>query len=44
MDAGKRRATLGVVPKPGVDPPVELVDPDPAGLGISRKGFARGFR
>jgi hypothetical protein len=44
IDAGKRRATLGVVPKPGLDPPAKMVDPDPTGMGISRKGFSRGFR
>jgi phage gp36-like protein len=44
VDAGKRRAGLGVVPKPGLDPPAKMVDPDPMGMGISRKGFARGFR
>jgi phage gp36-like protein len=43
-DVGRRRATLGVVPKPGLDPPAKLVDPDPDGMGISRAGFARGFR
>jgi hypothetical protein len=43
-DVGGRKATLGVVPKPGLDPPAVLVDPDPNGTGISRAGFARGFR
>jgi phage gp36-like protein len=42
-DVGRRRATLGVVPKPGLDPPAKMVDPDPAGMGISRAGFAKGF-
>jgi phage gp36-like protein len=44
VDVGRRQATLGVVPKPGLDPPAKLVDADPAGMGISRRGFARGFR
>jgi hypothetical protein len=44
IDARKRRASPGVVPKPELDPPVELVDPDPAGSGISRSGFANGLR
>ncbi len=44
VDVGRRRATLGVIPKPGLDPPAKLVDADPDGLGISRRGFARGFR
>lgn len=43
-DVGLRRATLGVVPKAALDPPVEMIVSDPLGQGISVEGFKRGFR
>ena len=44
QDVGQRRATLGVQPKPNLDPPAEMVDPDPNAIGLSVAGFKRGFR
>jgi phage gp36-like protein len=44
QDVGARRATLGVSPKPSLDPPAELVDPDPCGNRISIKGFRKCYR
>jgi hypothetical protein len=42
--AGIRELTLGTVASPASSIPVRLVDPDPCGIGVSRRGFARGFR
>lgn len=43
-EVGDRTASMGVVQRPDLDPPAHIVDPDPAGRGVSVRGFKRGFR
>jgi hypothetical protein len=43
-EVGDRKQSLGSVPRAALDPPAQMIDPDPNGEGISIAGFKRGLR
>lgn len=45
QDVGAKRAALAVTPKPALDPPAQMVNPDPHGCRVSVEAFRKsGYR